>query len=70
MKMEAVYTPARFADISGGQVEDEVSDVDAVGQLVAQPVKVLVCQLCTPIIQRMPLFASHENVRHRRKEAI
>ena len=47
--------PVIHADIAGSQVQDEVSHVDPVGQVVAHLLEVVICQLCPPIVQGMPL---------------
>ena len=47
--------PVIHADITRGQVQDEVSHIDPVGQVVAHLLKVVICQLCPPIVQGMPL---------------
>ena len=48
-------SPGVHADIARGKVQDEVGHIHPVGQVVAHLLKVIVRQLCAPIVQRMPL---------------
>ncbi len=47
--------PVIHADITGSQVQDEVGHVDPVGQVVAHLLEVVICQLCSSVVQGMPL---------------
>ena len=47
--------PALCVDISAGQVQDEVCNIDSVGQSVSELVKVLVCKFASSIVEGMPL---------------